>query len=326
MGFPSMPENRAKIRWDLIIAGASFALSLLGYLHPVDPTHPVTLDFLSKAITLPLWLLAISVLTVVSVTVVVLRFLRKPSDEVTELKKQLAAANAKLLNKKPDYGVSQGTIGRSPGGQPEPKPDPKPLSPVLPSPLETLEDQLRKQHEAQTKIVPATAYMPAFDPKRGQIVVEYKEGLSLELTCQENGIVMAAINRTANYIDWYYFDIAEAANWIDHLHTFLPPVRINRRPITHGEKLPPVHKTGTQWMIRIAKKDNVSSLYLYNDDSTRLMWPNNDNSQVQIWKLTIAGAYNEKAGEEKRPLDPIYLLVRWDREHSTIMMAQYQGR
>jgi len=147
-----MHGERRSIRWDLTIAIATFALALLGYLHPVDPTHPVRLDFLSKAITLPLWLLGISVLAIVYGTVVAVGLLRKPSAEIVQLKKELAAVNVKLLNKKPDYGIAQGTMTRQSDRPPEPKANP--VS-VYPSPLETLDDQLRKQYDATTNIVPA---------------------------------------------------------------------------------------------------------------------------------------------------------------------------
>jgi hypothetical protein len=66
-------DQESKVRWELLIAVATLVVAIVAYLRPPDPAHPIRLDFLSKTISLPLWLCGVVVVGIVAITTVIVR-------------------------------------------------------------------------------------------------------------------------------------------------------------------------------------------------------------------------------------------------------------
>jgi hypothetical protein len=66
-------EQRLKARIELAIAAATLAIAILAYVKPADPQHPPHFDFLSKVISVPLWLAVTLVVGVVTATAAIVR-------------------------------------------------------------------------------------------------------------------------------------------------------------------------------------------------------------------------------------------------------------
>jgi hypothetical protein len=132
-------------------------------------------------------------------------------------------------------------------------------------------------------------------------------------------------NNTPEYIERYQVEVAEANSWNERHKKFLPKLRFNRKPVIAGRNLEAISKIPGQWVIRVVGKGADKHLTVYNDDTTPLAWPNNDKTDVEIWRLTLASAHSLKPDDKNSmiPLPTTYLLIRWDRVNSTLQMAEY---
>lgn len=315
---PNSPGQRPKIRLELLIACASFALGLLAYLRPPDPSHPTSFDFLSRAISLPLWLAGIAVLGVAALTAALVRYrvskslapatgetssdstsvIAAQKTEINELKSQVASSNARfneLLNAKPNYGTGGG-ISRVTANLTVHK---KPFD---------------------------------FDPECKKLLFSWKEGLSLEIASHTSGttygLLLSVVNGSAEWIGAYSAQVADANSWSAAHGQFLPNRGFNRRQINGGKDLGPMRTTNSQCFVRNFPKGDSVQLAIGNDDRTLLSWPNADPTTVEIWRLTLAVSYDpspDPPGNTKG-LPPVYLLVRWDRENATMQMLKCEGK
>jgi hypothetical protein len=122
----------------------------------------------------------------------------------------------------------------------------------------------------------------------------------------------------------YQVDVAEVHTWSEKHRQFVLYHRFNRKPVVRGINLEPLSKSNAQWLIRDVSKDGKRFLTAYNDDSTPLIWPNVDPTDVEIWRLTLVTVYGPKSESGTgMPLPVCYTLMRWDRRFSTLLMTQY---
>ncbi len=67
------------LRPEVLIAYASFVLAAIAYFRPPDPQRPFRFDFLSKSISIPIWVVFILVVGIVAATMAIRRWtLRQP--------------------------------------------------------------------------------------------------------------------------------------------------------------------------------------------------------------------------------------------------------
>lgn len=169
----------------------------------------------------------------------------------------------------------------------------------------------------------------AFDPNLDRFRLNSSEGIALELAKSTSGMLgftIAPVNTTAKMIESYQVGVTEANSWSAKHKQFLPCTGFNRKPAVRGGKLVPQTKHNGQWLIRVVGKEGEQSLTVYNDDSTPLRWPNDDPTDVQIWRLTIATASSDAPdfrGGKVAAMPPSYVVVRWDKKFSTLLMAPY---
>ena len=190
-------------------------------------------------------------------------------------------------------------------------------------------DSLRSQLETP-KIDPkpvSGANGFAFDPNLDRFRLNSSEGIALELAKSTSGMLgftIAAVNTTAKMIESYQVEVTEANSWSAKHKQFLPCTGFNRKPAVRDGKLVPQTKHNGQWLIRVVGKEGEQSLTLYNDNSTPLRWPNDNPTDVQIWRLTIATASSDAPdfrGGKVAAMPPSYVVVRWDKKFSTLLVA-----
>lgn len=169
----------------------------------------------------------------------------------------------------------------------------------------------------------------AFDPKLERLRLNPEEDIALELvksTSGTLGFTVAPVNTTAKMIESYQVEVAEANSWSEKHKRFLPCTGFNRKAAVRGAKLEPESRHNGQWLIRVVGKEGQQSLTVYNDDTTPLRWPNDDPRNVELWRLTIASASSdapEFRNEKVVAMAPCYVVVRWDKKFSTLLIAPY---
>ena len=129
----------------------------------------------------------------------------------------------------------------------------------------------------------------AFDPKLDRVRLNSGEIIALELvrsTSGTLGFTVSPVNTTPKIIESYQVEVAEANSWSEKYRQFLACTGFNRKAAVRGGKLEPQSKHNGQWLIRVVGKEGNQSLTVYNDDSTPLRWPNDDPTDVEIWRLT----------------------------------------
>jgi membrane protein implicated in regulation of membrane protease activity len=71
-----MNSMSGKLDWNkigVIATCASLALGVFSYFRPADPAHPTRFDFLSKTISIPLWLAVVLLITIPAITAMIVR-------------------------------------------------------------------------------------------------------------------------------------------------------------------------------------------------------------------------------------------------------------
>jgi hypothetical protein len=288
-------NKRAAIGAWVAIAVA-IILWLFEHIWPADPQHPMTFDFLRKSIVIPPWIASVIILGVVAITAAVMKWQLKrgsPSQdwqlEIRKLKAELAASKAQSRPSLPPLAAQ--------GAQP---PLAKPFKPFQWVDQKTLD-------------------------------FSWPEGLAAKIVFHSAndtyGFVLYVSNETAEYIASFRFEIAEATNWSEQHKQFLPNRAFKRREIARDTNLPPMNKVGSYWLIKVLSQNNSSCLTVGKDEEGKLLWPNNDPTESEIWRFTLAPSYDreERLGlKNTTGLLPVHFLVRWDRPNAGMQILEYE--
>lgn len=168
-----------------------------------------------------------------------------------------------------------------------------------------------------------------FDPNLNSFRLNSGESIALELGKSTSGMLgftVGPVNTTAEMIESYQVEVSEANSWSEKHQQFLDCIGFNRKPAVRGSKLAPQSKHNGQWLIRVVGKLGQESLTVYNDDTTPLRWPNDDPTDIEIWRLTLAttssDALDFRVGNVVA-MPQCCVLVRWDKKHSTLLAIPF---
>jgi hypothetical protein len=170
----------------------------------------------------------------------------------------------------------------------------------------------------------------SFDPKLDRFRLNSGESIALELAKSTSGMLgftVAPVNTSPKMIESFQVEVAEANGWSEKHQQFLECVGFNRRPAVRGGKLAPQTKHNGQWLIRVVGKGGSQFITVYNDDTTPLRWPNDDPTDIEIWRLTIVTTSSDAPDFRDGKvvaMPPCYLVVRWDKKHSTLLAIPYE--
>ena len=169
-----------------------------------------------------------------------------------------------------------------------------------------------------------------WDPNCNRLLFSWPGGLSLEidsLRTDTNRLIVHVINNTDDKLASYRFEISEARSWSETHHKFLPN-NLARRLIVSGKDLKAMCKAdGGSLLLHVVQDGLSSNLVIGNDTDKKnfLAWQTNEPMDVQIWRLTLAMAYERTFSPQhsnQHGLPPQYLLVRWDSVARTIWMMK----
>jgi hypothetical protein len=78
-----------------------------------------------------------------------------------------------------------------------------------------------------------------------------------------------------------------------------------------------------QWVVKVVHQTDQLVL---GPESQKLVWPNNDPTTVEIWRLTMGVAYQTSPvrmgpGQNLTGLSPKFILIRWNREDRSLHMV-----
>jgi hypothetical protein len=281
-----------------VIGGVSIGMAILSYAIPPDPAHPMHFDFLTRSFTIPLWLAAIILLGTVGAT---------------------AWAIYHWGPRRPDppgnYLVT--------------------IAPPAPSPTDVKPSAPRSPKDPEVFRIPGLPFKASrrfpfvFDPKCEPLVYKWPEGLSVQvelLQRETRGCLLTVANDTTDYISAWAVDVADANSWNETHKTFLPNSAFNRCRINAGTNLGPMHKSNGQWIVKLLSRQNATNLSVGADDQRVLNWPNNDPTNRELWRFTIAVSFDRLINlgkTEPQGLKPVYLVVRWDRHDNSLLFTKY---
>lgn len=333
------------------------ALAILTFVRPPDPEHPMSMDFLSKSITLSPWILAACIVAIVAST----RWL-------------VRTRTLAMVSREPKYGRT--VIAASPGPPADQIEKRDELVDALQRKtneqlgelsvaqeryllLQEERDQLQSQVarlESQNEALNTAFHLqlrsanrepikqsvifygggpspekpspllPQFESDQRPVNFNWPAvGLGLEVSFIKNGsygFLISVVNRSSDWIGPHSAKIIDANSWSDDHRKFLPSRGFPPREVVEGKELGPMRTTGRDWLIKTTMKG--PTLSLGNDDQRTLIWPNHDRRTDELWRLTLELSYhpNPQVHVPSNALPPVFLLVLWKRDTDTLLMTE----
>jgi hypothetical protein len=270
---------RELLRPEVLIALATLILGVLAYLRPPDPAHPARLDFLSKTISIPIWVAAIVVVGIVAVSAVIFRTFRKGT---------IVPENAK---------------GRS--GQSAHRPDnATDTEHQIPHPLYSI-DALPDRSQL------------CGDAFKVNSSDKFTLHLTTEQHGDTKGLMLRISNEALRAISEIIVTIYTAQSYDRLNKDYRDGMEFNAvRIVNHGIVGASASGNPT-WLV--AKKDEMPHLFVGDSLANVLKWPPNDKSTFQRWRFKLAvmaSTHAASAAQKAVPLSPIKLLIDigWEAE------------
>jgi hypothetical protein len=168
--------------------------------------------------------------------------------------------------------------------------------------------------------------LPLFDMSCTNLTFSWDQQMAVRIEWTENdkakGYTSTFVNNSASDVEKYSIEVAEAKPWSTTHAAFLPHNAFKRRYIYRGTTIGPMDDGSREWLIRNYQSPGTGlRLAIGNDDQSLLMYPKNEVSSFQVWRLTIVPIFTPARGEQI-PLSHVHLYVRWDPEHESFQMAK----
>jgi hypothetical protein len=268
-----------------VIGVTVIGLTILAYLRPPDPAHPISFDFLSRSINISL-LSALSLLFISIVATIALTW------RIVEVKYQAKALPPTVLAKEIDK-TPPSTI----------------KSAILPT---TKASTGKNENGTQVEPLMADGRMELF-PSPSDQNVTFK--ITRDETIATKGLLICIMNYRLSAIGRNVIAISSARSFDSRLNAyregelFTPFTSISNGPI-HASRTGP-----KLWLIR--KDHNSDSLFAGNDTLHELHWPDNDTSEVHQWKLNVrihTWTATNNPYESPTELIPmnLHLIIKWN--------------
>ena len=292
-GEPNWGKHGTIATWT--VGGLAILLAILAYVRPPDPAHPMRFDFISAAVSIPLWLLVIAVPAMVLITAAMVRMKcsvtkRPPADTLnhtTEQVHKIGNSNAEppLTGAKPSVSV----LGKPPKDE---------VNPLVSS--------------GGMDFVFST-------PDDVAIKVERNEDSGMK------GLIIRIVNHRLSAIGRHVLAVSHGRSF-DQRHNayrdgyaFEPFILVNNGPILAscvGDSI---------WLVR--KPIWGDHLLVGNDTQHELRWPDADNSSIHKWSLSIGvdtfivskGPYDKRT--QLTPLNTELIFV-WNRDKNEFFIEQ----
>src|ERR1700761_7343292 len=268
------PEQKPSIRFDLVIAAATLVLAVLAYVRPPDPAHPMRFDWLSRTVSMPLWLAAVISLGIMAITVVFVRA------RVTRFGGRKKAPDIPECSSLPEIRTQSDSQKES------------------------------KEQKIQTSQIELP---PRLENGKGRgdesFIVSSAEGYSVEVQKhrweQTRGLVLQIMNQRLSWIARYRITVRTAQSFDASHKDYRDGVGFKAVFIQRNEPIEASGRNSPIWLIRNDGKSDL--LFVGEDNSSPLRWPVNDKSREQKWKLSLSIDAESlgTSGVPSRPLLPI---------------------
>ena len=263
-------------------------IAILSYVRPADPAHPMSFDFLSRAIVLPPWLAVLIVLgTVVVTSKLTARYIAKARRTTDTANLNPATSSTAIRTAAPR--------------------------------------QIKQDHPAEKT---SDQLYTLIQPDSHALMISTSEHVDYQIkplkTNEAFGLGVSFDNNRLDAIHKTFVTIYSAQSFDAH-HNAFRANSFNAARIDILQVVQPSNSVGATWFVR--KHEGHQHLQASNDFSHELEWPANDKSAVQTWLLNI-GIDAQRQGSSFTQLVPLkslklLLIIRWDTETDQFFVAPY---
>jgi predicted nucleotide-binding protein len=169
--------------------------------------------------------------------------------------------------------------------------------------------------------------LPVFGTSCDELTFEWGDHISLRVNGPEvdgaKGFVCAFINNRPEYLESYSVEVVEAQCWNATHQTLIPIHEFVRQQIDKSGKFGPITRSGKRWLVKpVVRQKEPACLSVGSGDQGKLVWPNNDPSLIEIWRLTVVVLY-KPLNSNQVPLSHVHFFLRWDRDSGALQMAKW---
>jgi len=301
--------------WILVGIGVpGLVVGILSYVHPADPAHPMSFDFLSKAIQMPPWLVVVGALLVSGATGLIVRRKIYQTLPMAPLSTNSAFVRENDLLKKQNTDLHSQCVQ-----------------------LRSEVELLRKQPIKRTELPYGPPPLPAFSPEVARIVDQmlYEEICSFESPdnyavhilkhgeAETRGVMAKFTNDSLKVIPGYTITFRSARSYDSRLGDYRDGKTFTAYSFSSQEVIHAGESGTPQWIIR--KIDKMPHLHVGTDNDHPAIWPKNDRSTLQKWLLSVhAVALTEVGPHSRQGLAPIplELIIVWDPAKNEFSIEQ----
>jgi hypothetical protein len=301
--------------WILVGIGVpGLAVGILSYVRPADPAHPMSLDFLSKAIQMPPWLVVIGALSVSGATGLIVRRKIYQTLPMAPLSTNSAFVAENDSLKKQNADLHSQNVR-----------------------LRSEVERLRKQPIKRAELLYGTTPPPAISPELAGIMdrMLYEEICSFESPdnyavhilkhdeAATRGVMAKFTNDSLKVIPGYTITFRSARSYDSRLGDYRDGKTFTAYAFSSQEVIHAGESGTPQWIIR--KIDKMPHLYVGTDKDHPAIWPKNDQSILQKWLLSVHTVALTEVGPNSRqglaPI-PLELIIVWDPAKNEFSIEQ----
>jgi hypothetical protein len=309
MAEPNWHKQVAIGTWTLAELTAILVLiGILTFVHPPDPAHPMSLDFLSKAIAVPSWLAGAIILFAILGT---RAFLRWKDDRSAPIAPIVTNAATDLEDDRMKKQISELQDQNA----------------TLRSRLQAAKNEPTKQSTRFDGGGLPSDKLLQFDPSIERVVLTWPEELQVRISRHsfvgDRGLLFDLANLRSTWIGSFTLEIMDATSW-DQIHSRFRESRYFKPfQLANGKELGPGSTTSGLWFLRT----KGGKIILGNSQEPVLRWPSEDSLATQVWRLNLRICVDSHHDPSRnlsmlKPLSQSTLLVSWDTSADVVSMVQ----
>jgi TolA-binding protein len=331
-----------------ILVVLTLGIGVLAYIRPPDPNHPIGFDFLSKEISLPLWLVAIAILGLVSITAAVVRMTRRETGgssanedrrrrDMERLKQELAKANSQIETLQQQLGKAakeNGSLSEQlsafrglqssrehdvPNLPPKQMPVAKLPATIPASPHSLVPEESPYTTTLNTPQIPQH-FQQFHNIGEGGLTYESSSNYSIQISRYESnearGLLIRLHNDGLSRIATHRIIVRTAQSYNAALrgyrdNSFAAFSYQNQQVVAGSDSASPIPL--------VRKEPTQPDLLVGNDSGHPLQWPPKDTAQEHFWLLAIhvdAFSAPKTGSPNPTPLDQLEMqvVVSWKKE------------
>jgi len=287
-------EPKSKFRIEVVasVIGAvfgvgSFAVAALSYIRPTDSAHPVHFDFLYRTVSFPLWAAGALILAVIAITAGFVRWTIKRPQTVEAPTSQKTAV--------------------------------LPVQRQIPPSAR----RLAESHPAINPVIQthASGKNELTIPSPDDLLIH----LRLEAFQEKKSCVLIVDNNRLDAISGASVTIYSAYSFDSNHREFRAVPSVSGIRMDQQDVIQP-SCSGKPFLL-VRKDPDKPHLFAGNNTSSQMIWPENDKSQIQKWKLSasfFAQTWPNNSTSMPKPLTVVKfdVIVTWDKAAAELLIEK----